>query len=81
MELPNDFQKLGFLRKRNRSALLRQVRREAGLDRLRRDKARLQVRFSRADWHLLIALTLIMILAMAIGAYLGNNFKGVILDD
>ncbi|RXH55473.1 hypothetical protein [Granulicella sibirica] len=81
MEQQNGFHKLLFLRKRNRRALLRQVRREAGLGRLRRDNARLQVRFSRTDRVLLIALTLLMILAMAIGAYLGHSFKDVILDD
>ena len=81
MEQQNGFQKPGLFGKRTRRALLRQVRREAGLDRLRTDNARLQVRLSLADWVLLIALTLIMLLAMALGAYLGHSFKGVILDD
>jgi len=73
-------QQLPSHRERHDHTLLRQIRREAGLDRLRRDNARLKIQFSRAEWIQLAVLILFMLLAMALGAYLVRKFKGVIID-
>jgi hypothetical protein len=77
----NCFRHLPSSRQRYRRSLMKQIRREAGLDRLGRDNARLNMRFSLTEWIQLAALVLLMLLAMGIGAYLMHNFKGVIIDD
>ena len=62
-------------------SLRRQLYREANLAARRKDNLRLQhLRMSSADWWSLLILIILVLLTMVLGAYIGDHFKGEIIE-
>jgi hypothetical protein len=62
-------------------SLLRQLYREASLERRRKDNQRLRhIRMSPTDQWMIVVLIILILLGMALGAYLSYIFNGQILE-